>query len=159
MKLPVFPPVARLCGQSRDNLHLRTSVSMRYKSLFRGKVVRDSCLPLLVLVFSPHTCSVLSNYRLLCSNFSTADYYPSDVAVSLKATLKAGLEFSFWSCIDTGSKSEGDFLCHHIFPFFFFLSMWSWSTEHNKRAKGGGNNVMLRSGPLRLKQINNLTNL
>lgn len=74
-------------------------------------------------------------FFLWCSNFSTADYYPSDVAVSLNATRKAGLEFSFWSRIHTASKSEGDFLCHHFFFSSFFFSMWSWSWKPQEQRR------------------------
>lgn len=156
------PPVASWCEQSRDNLHpeprfSQEAVLLPYFSPPGPKVVQHTRLPLsaaAALSFC-FLLTLLANYRLWCSNFSTADYYPSDVAVSLKATLKGGLEFSFWSCIDAGSESEGDFLCHHIFSFFPPCDRRA--SAENRRGAKGPNNATLRSGALSVAVINSLT--
>lgn len=91
--------------QGRETVFMRcvTFMFMAAESTFWGKVMPKQ---LLCFFFAPAISFSSSSFRffpttLFCTDFATADYYPSDVGVSLKATLKAGLEFSFWSCIDT----------------------------------------------------------
>ncbi len=75
--------------------------------------------------------------------FLVAGYHLLDVQVSLNATLKTVLKFSFSIGFHMWHSSEGDFVCHQ-----FFIPIITQSIKHAQRAR-----VMLHSGPIRVTVI------